>query len=121
MVLSFQDGKRNVHLPELQQFEPGHQAACHFPVERWPMTAAGLRASFRRLHTGIGLSPYPVDRRLTSRGYPRLKGGTARWLLTTACERASQWISLELHGELGRLEQAALVRHLGGGATGVAP
>ena len=36
-----------------------------------------------------------------------------RWRRTTACERASQWISLELDGELGRLEQAALVRHLG--------
>jgi predicted anti-sigma-YlaC factor YlaD len=36
-----------------------------------------------------------------------------RWRRTTACERASQWISLELDGELGRLEQAALARHLG--------
>jgi predicted anti-sigma-YlaC factor YlaD len=36
-----------------------------------------------------------------------------RWRRTTACERASQWISLDLDGELGRLEQAALARHLG--------
>ena len=36
-----------------------------------------------------------------------------RWRRTTACERAAQWISLELDGELGRLEQAALARHLG--------
>jgi predicted anti-sigma-YlaC factor YlaD len=35
-----------------------------------------------------------------------------RWRRTTACERATQWISLELDGELGRLEQAALARHL---------
>jgi hypothetical protein len=35
-----------------------------------------------------------------------------RWRRTTACERAAQWISLELDGELGRLEQAALARHL---------
>ena len=35
-----------------------------------------------------------------------------RWRRTTACERATQWISLELDGELGRLEQAALTRHL---------
>ena len=35
-----------------------------------------------------------------------------RWRRTTACERAAQWISLDLDGELGRLEQAALVRHL---------
>jgi predicted anti-sigma-YlaC factor YlaD len=35
-----------------------------------------------------------------------------RWRRTTACERAAQWISLELDGELGRLEQAALDRHL---------
>lgn len=35
-----------------------------------------------------------------------------RWRRTTACERATQWISLELDGELSRLEQAALARHL---------
>jgi predicted anti-sigma-YlaC factor YlaD len=35
-----------------------------------------------------------------------------RWRRTTACERAAQWVSLELDGELGRLEQAALARHL---------
>src|SRR4051794_36619523 len=35
-----------------------------------------------------------------------------RWRRTTACERAAQWISLDLDGELGRLDQAALVRHL---------
>jgi predicted anti-sigma-YlaC factor YlaD len=35
-----------------------------------------------------------------------------RWRRTKACERAAQWISLELDGELGRLEQAALARHL---------
>jgi predicted anti-sigma-YlaC factor YlaD len=35
-----------------------------------------------------------------------------RWRRTTACERAAQWISLDLDGELGRLEQAALARHL---------
>jgi predicted anti-sigma-YlaC factor YlaD len=32
----------------------------------------------------------------------------------TACERARQWISLELDGELSELEQAALARHLDG-------
>jgi predicted anti-sigma-YlaC factor YlaD len=35
-----------------------------------------------------------------------------RWRRTTPCERAAQWISLDLDGELGRLEQAALTRHL---------
>jgi predicted anti-sigma-YlaC factor YlaD len=35
-----------------------------------------------------------------------------RWRRTTACERASQWISLELDGEIAGLEQAALARHL---------
>lgn len=35
-----------------------------------------------------------------------------RWRRTTACERAAQWISLDLDGELGRLEQSALARHL---------
>jgi len=36
-----------------------------------------------------------------------------RWRRTTACERAGQWISLDLDGELGRLEQDGLARHLG--------
>jgi anti-sigma factor RsiW len=35
-----------------------------------------------------------------------------RWRRTTACERAAQWISLELDGELNELERAALRRHL---------
>jgi predicted anti-sigma-YlaC factor YlaD len=34
------------------------------------------------------------------------------WRRTTPCERASQWISLELDGELSELEQAGLVRHV---------
>jgi anti-sigma factor RsiW len=36
----------------------------------------------------------------------------ARWRRTTACERAVQWISLELDGEIAALEGAALARHL---------
>ncbi|HEY4347654.1 MAG TPA: zf-HC2 domain-containing protein [Gaiellaceae bacterium] len=35
-----------------------------------------------------------------------------RWRRTTACERAAQWISLELDGEIAGLERAALARHL---------
>ena len=35
-----------------------------------------------------------------------------RWRRTTACERASQWISLELDGEASEIERAALHRHL---------
>src|SRR5581483_2518027 len=35
-----------------------------------------------------------------------------RWRRTSPCERASQWISLRLDGELSELETAALERHL---------
>jgi anti-sigma factor RsiW len=35
-----------------------------------------------------------------------------RWWRTSACERAAQWISLDLDGELSQLERAALGRHL---------
>jgi hypothetical protein len=35
-----------------------------------------------------------------------------RWRKTTACERAAQWMSLELDGEIAVLERAALARHL---------
>ena len=24
--------------PELRELAPGHVAACHYPLERWPMT-----------------------------------------------------------------------------------
>jgi predicted anti-sigma-YlaC factor YlaD len=34
------------------------------------------------------------------------------WRRTTACERATQWTSLDLDGELSELERAALHRHL---------
>ncbi|HEX4520759.1 MAG TPA: zf-HC2 domain-containing protein [Gaiellaceae bacterium] len=35
-----------------------------------------------------------------------------RWRRTSACERAAQWVSLDLDGELSRIEAAALARHL---------
>jgi hypothetical protein len=35
-----------------------------------------------------------------------------RWRRTTACERATQWISLGLDGELSEIEAAGLRRHL---------
>ena len=34
----FQPGHCDVETPELRSFEGDHEAACHFPVERWPMT-----------------------------------------------------------------------------------
>jgi predicted anti-sigma-YlaC factor YlaD len=34
------------------------------------------------------------------------------WRRTTTCERAAQWMSLELDGELSELESARLARHL---------
>ncbi len=37
----------------------------------------------------------------------------SRWWRTNTCERAAQWISLDLDAELSQLEQAALARHLG--------
>jgi predicted anti-sigma-YlaC factor YlaD len=37
-----------------------------------------------------------------------------RWWRTNTCERATQWISLDLDGELSQFEHAALTRHLSG-------
>ena len=34
----FQPGHCDVETPELREFEPRHEAACHYPLERWPMT-----------------------------------------------------------------------------------
>ena len=43
--------------PQLElQNEPGHQAACHFPVERWPLRHANdLRLA------GAGVAPSTAD------------------------------------------------------------
>jgi ABC-type antimicrobial peptide transport system ATPase subunit len=39
----FQAGKCDVETPGLRSFEGDHQAACHYPIERWPMTEEELR------------------------------------------------------------------------------
>ena len=39
----FQRGHCDVETPLLRPFELGHEAACHYPVERWPMTEEELR------------------------------------------------------------------------------
>jgi len=39
----FQAGTCDVETPVLRTFEGTHEAACHFPVERWPMTEEELR------------------------------------------------------------------------------
>jgi oligopeptide/dipeptide ABC transporter ATP-binding protein len=42
----FQHGRCDVDTPLLRPFEPGHEAACHYPVERWPMSEEELRRPF---------------------------------------------------------------------------
>jgi peptide/nickel transport system ATP-binding protein len=42
----FQHGTCDVETPLLREFDRGHEAACHFPVERWPMTEEELRRPF---------------------------------------------------------------------------
>jgi oligopeptide/dipeptide ABC transporter ATP-binding protein len=39
----FQAGTCDVEMPELRAFGTTHEAACHFPVERWPMSEEELR------------------------------------------------------------------------------
>jgi peptide/nickel transport system ATP-binding protein/oligopeptide transport system ATP-binding protein len=46
----FVDGKCNVDEPELTTVGEGHTAACHFPLERWPMDEAEIR----RADTPVG-------------------------------------------------------------------
>ena len=38
----FQPGHCDVEMPLLRAFEGDHEAACHYPVERWPMSAEEL-------------------------------------------------------------------------------
>ncbi len=39
----FHEGVCDVEEPLLRSFGHGHEAACHFPLERWPMTAEEVR------------------------------------------------------------------------------
>jgi oligopeptide/dipeptide ABC transporter ATP-binding protein len=39
----FVEGHCDVEEPPLYSFGAGHVAACHYPLERWPMTAAEMR------------------------------------------------------------------------------
>jgi len=42
----FQPGHCDVETPQLRRFERDHEAACHYPVEHWPMTEEELRRPF---------------------------------------------------------------------------
>jgi oligopeptide/dipeptide ABC transporter ATP-binding protein len=39
----FHEGHCDVETPPLSPFGDGHYAACHYPLERWPMSAAEMR------------------------------------------------------------------------------
>jgi oligopeptide/dipeptide ABC transporter ATP-binding protein len=39
----FREGHCDVDTPPLYSFGDGHAAACHYPLESWPMTAAEIR------------------------------------------------------------------------------
>jgi oligopeptide/dipeptide ABC transporter ATP-binding protein len=39
----FHAGHCDVEAPELRELEPGQEAACHYPLERWPMRAYEIR------------------------------------------------------------------------------
>ena len=49
----FHAGRCDVETPLLQQFEGDHQAACHYPVERWPMTAEELGGAARHAASAV--------------------------------------------------------------------
>jgi peptide/nickel transport system ATP-binding protein/oligopeptide transport system ATP-binding protein len=42
----FQPGHCDVDTPLLRRFQTDHEAACHYPVEQWPMTGEELRRPF---------------------------------------------------------------------------
>jgi oligopeptide/dipeptide ABC transporter ATP-binding protein len=45
----FQEGHCDVEEPPLYPFGDGHVAACHYPLERWPMQADDFRRPGRRV------------------------------------------------------------------------
>src|SRR5437588_2423468 len=44
----FREGHCDVETPPLYSFGDGHVAACHYPLERWPMTEEEIRHATRR-------------------------------------------------------------------------
>ena len=44
----FHAGHCDVETPELRQLEQGHYAACHYPLEKWPLTEAEFRGTGQR-------------------------------------------------------------------------
>jgi oligopeptide/dipeptide ABC transporter ATP-binding protein len=48
----FRPGHCDVETPELRPFEGGHLAACHYPVERWPIDEKDLRRSYAAVSEG---------------------------------------------------------------------
>src|SRR5919109_12746 len=44
----FHEGHCDVETPPLTSFGDGHLAACHYPLERWPMTEEEIRHTTRR-------------------------------------------------------------------------
>jgi peptide/nickel transport system ATP-binding protein len=39
----FHAGHCDVEAPQLRELEPGQEAACHYPLERWPMPVDEIR------------------------------------------------------------------------------
>jgi oligopeptide/dipeptide ABC transporter ATP-binding protein len=52
----FRDGHCNVETPPLYRFEEDHVAACHYPLERWPLTDEEIRRP-----SGPPMSPPPAE------------------------------------------------------------
>jgi len=48
----FHEGHCDVEEPALRELEPHHAAACHYPLERWPMTVEEIREGGRRAQVG---------------------------------------------------------------------
>jgi oligopeptide/dipeptide ABC transporter ATP-binding protein len=43
------EGRCDVDAPELRPFAPDHEAACHFPLEGWPLTGDEIRRTGERV------------------------------------------------------------------------
>jgi oligopeptide/dipeptide ABC transporter ATP-binding protein len=62
----FQEGHCDVEEPPLYPFGNGHVAACHYPLERWPMQADEMRRPTSRAEAQI--VPEPVSEQVTTSG-----------------------------------------------------
>ena len=77
----FVEGHCDVEEPQLRSFGDDHEAACHFPLERWPMTADEMRRGRRSSRPSARADPRGSARADSRPAHAMLVAAARRFLL----------------------------------------